>query len=129
MLPPGAGDPAPVATTKVDGMLPPGIGAGPSPGQQVALPESPDERDLGGLPILEQAESGSLTMLTEDGSSVTLREPVKTIGHGDDAQELRQLTSKEKARRRMVKNLVLWSFGALILIVAVLILRWLGPLS
>ena len=63
----------------------------------------------------------------EEGGLVRLREPVKTVGYGDDAVELRTLTPEERARRRLRKNLILWTVGLVILGVTLAILLITGP--
>ena len=59
---------------------------------------------------------------------MALREPVKTIGRGDDERELHQLDAEEKARRRFRKNIIVWTFGAVILLITIFILLRMGPL-
>jgi hypothetical protein len=66
---------------------------------------------------------------TEDGGFVSIREPVKVIGDGDEAIELRPLTPEEKARRKFRKNLLLWGFGLAMMFVVMLILLTMGPLK
>jgi hypothetical protein len=56
------------------------------------------------------------------------REPVKTVGFGDDAVELRSLTPEEKARKRLKKNLILWGFGLIVIGIALVVLLMAGPL-
>jgi hypothetical protein len=64
---------------------------------------------------------------TEDGGYVTLRDPVKTVGRGDDAIELRTLSPEERARRKLKRNLVLWGFGLLIISITLVLLLVMGP--
>jgi hypothetical protein len=66
---------------------------------------------------------------TGDGSVVTVREPVKTVGEGDDEVELRSRTPEERAKRRLRKNLVLWGFGLIVMAIVLIILLTTGPVS
>ena len=71
----------------------------------------------------------SIVLPTEDGAYVTIREPVKTIGRGDDAIELRSLSAEERKRRKFKKNLVLWGFGLLIIGITLALLLLVGPIG
>jgi hypothetical protein len=68
-----------------------------------------------------------IVLPTEDGGYVTLRDPVKTIGHGDEEIELRTLSPEEKARRKLKKNLILWGFGLLLIAITLALLLFVGP--
>jgi hypothetical protein len=57
-----------------------------------------------------------------------VREPVKTIGTGDDEIELHSRTPEQKARWRVKKNLVLWTFGLIVLGITLLVLLLMGPI-
>lgn len=66
---------------------------------------------------------------TEDGTFVTLREPLRTVGEGDEEIELRSLTAEEKERKKLKKNLIVWGFGLVIIAIAVYALLTMGPIS
>lgn len=134
LLPPGA-DTAPVATESAssasrattrlaDDLLPPGAEAAPTgPLKQVALPTAgkPDE------PRGKTAD-GSILIPTADGGQVAVREPVKTVSaHGEEV-ELRQRTPEERAARRFRKNLIIWTFGILLVGITMYVLLVMGPM-
>jgi hypothetical protein len=66
---------------------------------------------------------------TEDGTFVTVREPVKTVGEGDEEIELRSLTGEEKERKKLKKNLIVWGFGLVIIAITVYVLLAMGPVG
>lgn len=66
---------------------------------------------------------------TEDGTFVTLREPLRTVGEGDEEIELRSLTAEEKERKKLKKNLIVWGFGLVIIAIVVYALLTMGPIS
>ncbi|MCH5376728.1 MAG: hypothetical protein JJ992_22410, partial [Planctomycetes bacterium] len=70
---------------------------------------------------------GAVILPTEDGRYVTVREPVKSVGRGDDAIELRSLSAEERTRRKFKKNLILWGFGLVIIGITLALLLFLGP--
>ncbi len=105
--------------------LPPGVGGTPAPitkSGATPIPASARTRQSGAA-----ATGSSIVLPTEDGGYVTLREPVKTIGHGDDEIELRTLSPEEKARRKLKRNLILWGFGLLLIAITLALLLFLGP--
>lgn len=110
--PPGADD--------TRGQLPHG---GPSPGRQVALP--PGAMFAAGPS--RRAKDGGVLLPTEDGTVVALRDPVKTIGVGDEERELRQLSAEEKARRRFRRNVVIWILGFVMIAITLGLLLSMGP--
>jgi hypothetical protein len=63
-----------------------------------------------------------------DRGPFDLREPVKTVGAGDEAIELKALSPEEKARRRLKKNLVLWCLGLVIIGITLAVLLMAGPI-
>lgn len=89
---------------EVDAMLPPALAAVEEPGQQVALPDS-----------------------ARGGPDLQLREPIKTVGEGDQRRELVTLSAEEKARRRLRRNLILWACGFMIMVVTTMLLLYFGP--
>lgn len=123
LLPPGAAS-APVTTAPaapthsvIDTLLPPGapsdLAAGAVPLQEVPLPSAP-------VPVskpLATAPAGTFIALQE-------KESVVTIGHGDNEVTIRKLSPEEKARRRRIKNLVMYAFGIILLVVVILIMTW-----
>lgn len=97
-----------------DGLLPPGVDD--APGEQVALP-------AGASMAASIAHRDERTMITEEGEVVSLHDPVKTVGDGDEQVELHQLTPEERAARRFRKNLIVWTVGILILVATMYFMR------
>jgi hypothetical protein len=64
-----------------------------------------------------------------DPSAIQIRETVKTVGVGDDAVELNSLSPEERARRRLKKNLILWTFGLIVIGITLAILLLIGPIQ
>ncbi len=82
--------------------------------------------------MLPQSTGGAvrpIVLPTPEGGYVRLREPTKVVGAGDDALELRTRSSVEKEKWRFKKNLIIWTFGLLVLGVTILILMFLGPIQ
>ena len=107
--------------------MPPGSRGTPQPSGRQPAAAAP-----GGATPLRAASgpaSGSIVLPTEDGGYVKLREPVKTIGRGDDAVELRTLSPEEKARRKFKRNLILWGFGLVMIAITLALLLFMGPLG
>jgi hypothetical protein len=73
-------------------------------------------------------EGGPLVIPTEDGGFVTLREPVKTVGDGDEEIELRTLPPEERERKKQKKNLIIWAVGLVVIAVTLYALLAMGPL-
>ena len=92
-----------------------------TPQTQVPLPGAPQ-------PAPATSNDGSILIQTEDGQQVALRDPVKTVGHGDDERELRPLTPEEKTKRRFVRNIAFWVVCAIILLATLVIMMVIGPL-
>jgi hypothetical protein len=106
--------------------LPPGVGGTPVPVGKSgagAVPASASTRQPG-----IGTGGNRIVLPTEDGGYVTLRDPVKTIGHGDEEIELRTLSPKEKARRKLKRNLILWGFGLLLIAITLALLLFVGPI-
>jgi hypothetical protein len=55
---------------------------------------------------------------------VGIHEPVKTVQRHGEEVELRKLTPEEKARRRLVRNTILFAFCILTLIVVTALFMW-----
>lgn len=55
-------------------------------------------------------------------AEMQFREPVKTVGHGPNAIELRRLTPEEKEARRRRRNIIMLLTGAAILIAIAVVL-------
>jgi hypothetical protein len=64
----------------------------------------------------------------DDPLSIKVREPVKTVGVGDDAIELNSLSPEDRARWRLKKNLILWAFGLIVIGITLAILLLTGPI-
>jgi hypothetical protein len=58
----------------------------------------------------------------DDGTSVALREPVRTVGHGDNERELQSLTREEKERFRSLTSAITWAICTFVLVTALLVL-------
>lgn len=131
LLPPGAAEAGSHTSTAdegvsrhsvVDTLLPPGSPADHSavPTEQVALPDAPAPAPR---PI-PTSGPGQLVLPTPDGDYVTVenKEGVKTItDHGAEI-EIRKLSPAERARRRRVKNIVMFTFAIVLLVVVILIM-------
>lgn len=133
----GAPRPVPVTSTgQIDSMLPPagtvpqlppGVGGTPAPVNKpgaTPVPASTRTRQSGSA-----ATGNRIVLPTEDGGYVTLRDPVKTIGHGDEEIELRTLSPEEKTRRKLKRNLILWGFGLLLIAITLALLLIVGPIK
>lgn len=92
--------------------------------QQVALPEAEMARQLKAMnrPMPTSAAKDAVVIETEDGNYVTLRDPVKTIGKGLEERELHVLPPEQKKKRRIVRNIVVYSVGLVILYVIFMLL-------
>lgn len=93
--------------------------------QQVALPEEEMARQLKALnrPLPPtNVPKDAVLIETEDGGYVALREPVKTVGTGANERELHVLTPEQKAKRRIIRNLVVFSVGLTVLFVIFMLL-------
>lgn len=104
--------PIPVPTSPAQAATSPAVGS--TPGVQSRGPSG------GGEPLV---------IPTEDGTFVTLREPLRTVGEGDEEIELRSLTAEEKERKKLKKNLIVWGFGLVIIAIVVYALLTMGPIS
>lgn len=89
------------------------------PAKQVPLPT---DDELSGTAAASDQTPGTIVVPAEDGSAITLREPVKTVGHGVDAVELRRLTPAERARKRLIFRLVTVGICLGILVITLLLL-------
>ena len=58
-----------------------------------------------------------------------MREPVKTVGEGDEEIELKSLTTEEKERKKLKKNLIVWGVGLVIIAITVFVLLTMGPIG
>lgn len=147
---PTAPHPAPPARPEVPLSSPGPLGGGmpvpsiPTPGA-ARLPMSgpqPTVAPLGGVESLlppgpvgdrSQPRSGGpirpIVLPTPDGGVVRLRDPVKMLGSGDDAIELRSRSAEEKEAWRFKKNLIMWVVGLLLLGITIIILMLLGPIQ
>jgi len=124
---------APVGGAGIDALLPPGSpGAAVGPvtargGQAASLPVQPTAFTAG-TAATQATSVRPIVVPTQDAGLVTVREPVKRIGAGDDALELRSMTPEEKARWRFKKNLILWAVGLAIIGITVVVLLMTGPI-
>lgn len=126
LLPPGA---SPRRSRGAGAELPPGLDdeeeAGPS--EQRALPDGAMLAAAAKAP--SRTRDGSVLLTTEDGQVVALREPVRTVGKGLNERELHTLSAEERTRKRFVKNLVVWTFGIVVILVTIMVLMSTGPLG
>jgi ribosomal protein S27E len=118
LLPPAAPDLPPAAaplpspassptfSSTAAALLPPGAEHTPGtamPGEERPLP--PLTQPTPATP--PTAPPGMVVLPTADGRYKVVKDTAKVIGRGADEVELRRLTPEEKARRRMIRNLVL----------------------
>jgi predicted nucleic acid-binding Zn ribbon protein len=70
------------------------------------------------------AAPGRLVLPTPDGDYVTVenKEGVKTISDKGQEIEIRKLSPAERARRRRVKNIIMFTFAVVLLVVVVVIM-------
>jgi len=112
------------ALTEIDTLLPPGAGEAlpseMSPAAEVAIPDAP--RKMAPLPT--NLPEGAVLVPTPEGGYATIRKKAKTVGHGEDEVELKELSPEEKAKKRFRYNLVMWSVCFMILFVVFLVLAW-----
>ena len=99
--------------------------APPRIAEQATEGPEPPPRIGTGLPKVEVSETEGefITIPTEDGRSVTIREPVKTVRKGARVVALRTLSPEEKRRRRARKNAVFFVLGVLLLALALAVLQ------
>lgn len=122
--------PAPKPSPSIDPMLPPSTGGAVTKRQEPAdlLPPGaatatgPIERKPLPASIPKRAKDEFL-IPTERGY-VGIHEPVKTVQHRGEEVALRKLTPEEKARRRVVRNTILFAFCILTLIVVTALFMW-----
>jgi ribosomal protein S27E len=107
LLPPGAatGFAAAVAVPQssdwdVKTLLPPGASETGAATEQVPLPPAP-------RPVLVPPTGGQ---------AIAIVEKPKVIGQGENEVEVKRLSPEEKARRRMVRNVILFVIGLMILL-------------
>lgn len=82
--------------------------------------------EISGQPSRVNEDSG-FVIPTEDGGQVTLREPVKVVGHGTKAVELRRLSADEKAKRKTKRNILMLVICAAMMGLALAIVWKFGP--
>lgn len=112
LLPPSTGGAAPRPKDGSD-LLPPGAaGASQAVAERKPLPASIPTR------------SKDVVMIPTEKGYIGVHEPVKTVLHHGEEVELRKLTPEEKARRRVVRNTILFLFCVITLIVVTALFRW-----
>ncbi len=132
----------PSAATDADSLLPPSSPGAEPPmappetaavGGGTASATSPGAAALSGRGVeigVSAAHGGAsgdargdvVLIPTEDGTNVALREPVRTVGHGEHERELHSLTREEKERYRSLKSAITWALCTLVLVTALLVL-------
>lgn len=112
--------PTPVQPTPVQPTASASRSSGES-GRPGPLPMSPKAPARVSAPAASSMAPASVA----DGP-IRLREPVKTVARGDDEVELRRLTPEERARRKMIKNVVLWGLGFVIIAITLVALLFRG---
>ncbi len=91
----------------------------------MALPDAEGSQTPGAG--LKSAGSEKLVQIpTEDGKVVTLHEPKRVVQQGEEEVEIRSLTPEEKARRRMFKNIIMFGFGGMVLLIVLTVLLLMG---
>lgn len=111
LLPPSTGG-AMLKRPEADDLLPPGAAAAAASVERKPLPAPTPKRP-----------KEEVLIPTERGY-VGVHEPVKTIQHHGEEVELRKLTPEEKARRRLVRNTILFAFCIILLIVVTALFMW-----
>lgn len=113
LLPPSAGG-GTVRTASPSDLLPPGAAdTTAAVSERKPLPAAIPERSAKD-PVLIPTDKGY----------VGVHEPVKTIRRHGEEVELRKLTPEEKARRRVVRNTILFLFCVVTLIVVMALFMW-----
>ena len=93
-------------------ILPPTIDGGSvEPGEKRPLP----------MPEVQTKESVNTTKAVES-VSINLSEQPKTVGHGLNKIELMSRTSDERAQFKRNKNVIVWTIGALLILLTMLIM-------
>ena len=92
---------------------------GATPAEEVALPS----------PAATPQDASENAVSTQEGTAFAVREPVKTVGYGDDEVELRQLSSEEKASRGLRRKIIMWTVGLIVIIITMWVLLWSGPVT
>ena len=80
------------------------------PGEKVALPTSAIE-------IVETEKPKAM-----ESVSIKMRDKPLTVGHGADKIELLSRTPEEKSQFRRNKNVIIWSIGALLILLTMLVM-------
>ena len=123
--PPSA--PVPAPAPHIDAMLPPGTTpvplAPPPPGAPLRPVVVTSTTDAGYSPSSSTLTGETIVIPTEDGELVAVHERAKTVGKPGQEIELRRRTPEEKARRRLVKNLVMGGFCLIVLAVTFFLLK------
>ena len=128
LLPPSAASPSAASPSAaspsspdkgIDSLLPPGAAIGATPAEEVALPS----------PAATPQDASENAVSTQEGTAFAVREPVKTVGYGDDEVELRQLSSEEKASRGLRRKIIMWTVGLIVIIITMWVLLWSGPVT
>jgi hypothetical protein len=101
----------------------------PTPGAALAAPAPVEPAQPASvvaepLPSFEIPDHGLAPQAPD--AEMQFREPVKTVGHGPNAIELRRLTPEEKEARRRRRNIIMLLTGAAILIAIAVVLGF-GP--
>jgi hypothetical protein len=105
-------DTAPKRVSSVDELLPPGVS--PSAASTTFTPDDGSSQNKG--------PEGTVVLPSPDGGFVTVKESVKTVEYGREEVELRKLTPEQKARRRLIRTLILVTFGLLFLSAVAIVL-------
>jgi hypothetical protein len=95
-------------------LLPPGVGsAGDADAERRPLPAS-----------IPTQPKDVVLIPTEKSYVGGVQAPVKTVKHHGEEVALRRLTPKEKARRRVVRNTILFLFCVITLVVVMALFMW-----
>jgi phage FluMu protein Com len=123
--------PEPVPSSASDPLLPPGTGGAAlrlkdasdllPPGAASASAAASERKPL---PASIPTRSKEVVLIPTEKGYVGVQEPVKTIQHHGEEVELRRLTPEEKARRRIVRNTILFVFCVVTLVVVMALFMW-----
>jgi hypothetical protein len=107
-----------VPPADVESLLPPAATA--------AAPASAPRPILAPRPAADAppAPARRILLPTPDGQVVPLEEKPKIIGRGPEEIEIKRLSAAEKARRRAIRNVVLWAVGLVGLLAFIVYMAW-----
>ena len=94
-------------------ILPPSLdGAFELPGAKVALP----------VPVIETGEEDHVEVSEAETIAIRLRDEPQTVGYGANKVELLRRTTDEKEQFKRNKNVIVWTVGALLILLTMLLM-------